>query len=113
MRGSLPGRDPAVKANANDDWFPSFLLTLYCIARKERARDSIGHQLHNPYGPLATAVCVHIDLASPNFVVQEMIDPESAPEAQALLMTEIDPDGRLSERSRCRAAQTGETGCAR
>ena len=40
---------------------------------------------HNPYGPLATAVCVHIDLASPNFVIQEMIDPESAPEAQALL----------------------------
>jgi len=40
---------------------------------------------HNPYGPLATAVSVHIDLASPNFVIQEMIDPESAPEAQALL----------------------------
>ncbi len=40
---------------------------------------------HNPYGPLATAVAVHIDLASPNFVIQEMIDPESAPEAQALL----------------------------
>jgi L-alanine-DL-glutamate epimerase-like enolase superfamily enzyme len=28
---------------------------------------------------------VHIDLASPNFVIQEMIDPESAPQAQALL----------------------------
>lgn len=40
---------------------------------------------HNPYGPLATAVSVHIDLASPNFVIQEMIDPDSAPEAQALL----------------------------
>lgn len=40
---------------------------------------------HNPYGPLATAVSVHIDLASPNFVIQEMIDPESAPQAQALL----------------------------
>ena len=40
---------------------------------------------HNPYGPLATAVCVQIDLASPNFVIQEMIDPESAPQAQALL----------------------------
>ena len=40
---------------------------------------------HNPYGPVATAVAVHIDLASPNFVIQEMIDPESAPEAQALV----------------------------
>jgi galactonate dehydratase len=41
---------------------------------------------HNPYGPLATAVSVHIDLASPNFVIQEMIDPDTAPEAQALLV---------------------------
>lgn len=40
---------------------------------------------HNPYGPLATAVSVHIDLASPNFVIQEMIDPDVAPEAQALV----------------------------
>jgi galactonate dehydratase len=40
---------------------------------------------HNPYGPLATAVSVHIDLASPNFVIQEMIDPETAPEAQSLV----------------------------
>jgi galactonate dehydratase len=40
---------------------------------------------HNPYGPIATAASVHIDLASPNFVIQEMIDPESAPEAQALV----------------------------
>ncbi len=40
---------------------------------------------HNPYGPLATAVAVHIDLASPNFVVQEMVDPEWATMAQALL----------------------------
>jgi galactonate dehydratase len=41
---------------------------------------------HNPYGPVATAAAVHIDLASPNFVIQEMIDPDSAPEAQALVM---------------------------
>jgi galactonate dehydratase len=40
---------------------------------------------HNPYGPLATAVAVHIGLASPNFVIQEMIDPDTAPEAQAML----------------------------
>jgi len=43
---------------------------------------------HNPYGPVATAAAVHIDLASPNFVIQEMIDPDSAPEAQALV---VDP----------------------
>lgn len=40
---------------------------------------------HNPYGPLATAVAVHIDLSCPNFVIQEMIDPDDAPEAMALL----------------------------
>jgi len=40
---------------------------------------------HNPYGPLATAVSVHIDFATPNFVIQEMIDPDTAPEAQALV----------------------------
>lgn len=36
---------------------------------------------HNPYGPVSTAACVHIDLASPNFVIQEMVDPDTAPEA--------------------------------
>lgn len=41
---------------------------------------------HNPYSPLATAVGVHIDLVSPNFVIQEMIDPDTAPEAQALIV---------------------------
>lgn len=40
---------------------------------------------HNPYSPLATAVSVHIDLVCPNFVIQEMIDPDTAPEAQALI----------------------------
>ena len=40
---------------------------------------------HNPYGPIATAVAVQIDLASPNFVIQEMVDPEWAVEAQALV----------------------------
>ncbi len=74
---------------------------------------------HNPYGPLATAVCVHIDLASPNFVIQEMIDPESAPQAQALLKdplpvvdghilppTKPGP-GRRGGRSRMRPARAG------
>ncbi len=43
---------------------------------------------HNPYGPLATAACVQVDLASPNFVIQEMLDPASTPEAQELV---VDP----------------------
>ncbi len=37
---------------------------------------------HNPYGPLSTAACVHLDLATPNFLIQEMIDPEADPWAQ-------------------------------
>lgn len=34
---------------------------------------------HNPYGPVSTAACVHVDLAIPNFLIQEMIDPRSDP----------------------------------
>ncbi len=37
---------------------------------------------HNPYGPLSTAACVHLDLATPNFLIQEMIDPAADPWAQ-------------------------------
>lgn len=40
---------------------------------------------HNPYGPISTAACVHVDLATPNFVIQEMVDPDIAPEAMALV----------------------------
>ena len=40
---------------------------------------------HNPYGPVSTAACVQIDLATPNFVIQEMVDPDRAPEAQSLV----------------------------
>ena len=36
---------------------------------------------HNPYGPVATAACIQVDLVAQNFVIQEMIDPETAPEA--------------------------------
>ena len=36
---------------------------------------------HNPYGPVSTAACVQVDLASPNFIIQEMVDPDVAPEA--------------------------------
>src|SRR5262245_6743550 len=40
---------------------------------------------HNPYGPIATAVAVHLDLACPNFVIQEIVDPADAPEAMSLV----------------------------
>jgi galactonate dehydratase len=40
---------------------------------------------HNPYGPVATAAAVHLDLACPNFVIQEIVDPASAPEAMSLV----------------------------
>src|SRR5262245_6936655 len=41
---------------------------------------------HNPYGPIATAVAVHLDLACPNFVIQEIVDPADAPEAMILVV---------------------------
>jgi galactonate dehydratase len=40
---------------------------------------------HNPYGPIATAACVQVDLACPNFVIQEIVDPAVAPEAMSLV----------------------------
>lgn len=40
---------------------------------------------HNPYGPVSTAACVQVDLATPNFIIQEMVDPDSAPEAMAFV----------------------------
>ena len=40
---------------------------------------------HNPYGPVSTAACVQVDLATPNFVIQEMVDPDDSP----LSMTEL------------------------
>ena len=30
---------------------------------------------HNPYGPLNLAACLHVDAASPNFLIQEFVDP--------------------------------------
>ena len=41
---------------------------------------------HNPYGPVSTAACVQVDLAAPNFVIQEMVDPDVAPEAMELVV---------------------------
>ena len=40
---------------------------------------------HNPYGPVSTAACVQVDLVAQNFVIQEMIDPASAPEAMSFV----------------------------
>ena len=40
---------------------------------------------HNPYGPVSTAACVHVDFAAPNFVIQEMVDPDTAPAAMELV----------------------------
>ena len=40
---------------------------------------------HNPYGPISTAACVHVDFAAPNFVIQEMVDPDTAPAAMELV----------------------------
>ena len=40
---------------------------------------------HNPYGPISTAACVQIDLVAQNFIIQEMIDPDVAPEAMSFI----------------------------
>lgn len=40
---------------------------------------------HNPYGPVSTAACIQVDFAAPNFVIQEMVDPDTAPEAMSLV----------------------------
>ena len=40
---------------------------------------------HNPYGPVSTAACIQVDFAMPNFVIQEMVDPDVVPETMALV----------------------------
>jgi galactonate dehydratase len=40
---------------------------------------------HNPLGPVSTAACVQIDFVAPNFVIQEVVDPESIPEAMTFV----------------------------
>jgi galactonate dehydratase len=40
---------------------------------------------HNPLGPVSTAACVQIDFAAPNFVIQEIVDPQSIPEAMTFV----------------------------
>ncbi len=36
---------------------------------------------HNPLGPVSTAACIQVDFATPNFVIQEIVDPDEIPEA--------------------------------
>jgi galactonate dehydratase len=40
---------------------------------------------HNPLGPISTAACVQVDCASPNFVIQEIVDPAVSEEAISLV----------------------------
>ena len=40
---------------------------------------------HNPYGPVSTAACIQVDFAAPNFVIQEIVDPEDIPEAMTFV----------------------------
>jgi galactonate dehydratase len=40
---------------------------------------------HNPYGPISTAASIHVDFSAPNFVIQEMVDPDVVPETMALV----------------------------
>lgn len=40
---------------------------------------------HNPYGPVSTAACIQVDYAAPNFVIQEVVDPEDIPEAMTFV----------------------------
>lgn len=45
---------------------------------------------HNPYGPVSTAACVHVDLAIPNFLLQEMVDPAQDPVAQEFVTAPLE-----------------------
>jgi galactonate dehydratase len=40
---------------------------------------------HNPLGPVSTAACIQVDFAAPNFVIQEIVDPEVIPEAMTFV----------------------------
>jgi galactonate dehydratase len=40
---------------------------------------------HNPYGPVSTAACVQVDFAAPNFVIQEVVDPDDIAEAMTFV----------------------------
>ena len=51
---------------------------------------------HNPLGPVSTAACVQVDLVCPNFLVQEIVDPDQYPESQALVVEPLEvKDGHI------------------
>jgi galactonate dehydratase len=40
---------------------------------------------HNPYGPVSTAAAIQVDFVAPNFVIQEIVDPDDIPEAMTFV----------------------------
>jgi len=40
---------------------------------------------HNPMGPVATAVCAHIDASTPNFLIQEYIPDDRPPRSEVVV----------------------------
>jgi galactonate dehydratase len=40
---------------------------------------------HNPLGAVSTAACIQVDLVCPNFLIQEIVDPDEYPESQTLV----------------------------
>lgn len=70
---------------------------------------------HNPYGPVSTAACVQVALASPNFVIQEMVDPEVSPEAISLVKEPLEVvDGHILPPARPGlGVEVDEAACAR
>jgi len=40
---------------------------------------------HNPLGPVSTAACIQIDFTAPNFVIQEVVDPEGISEVMTFV----------------------------
>jgi galactonate dehydratase len=70
---------------------------------------------HNPYGPVSTAACVQVDLVCPNFVIQEIVDPEQTPQAQELIKEPLPVvDGHILPPTRPGiGVEVDEAACAR
>ncbi len=50
---------------------------------------------HNPYGPLNLAACLHVDAATPNFLVQEFVDPAGLGAGLLVNPWKVEPDGTI------------------
>jgi len=50
---------------------------------------------HNPLGPVATAVCTHIDASTPNFLIQEHIPDDKPPRSEVVMEPLKVEDGYL------------------